>query len=55
MKVLTAAEMRAVHRRTEEIGITGEILMENASSRGRIPRQRYSPISSNNPDPVRKR
>ena len=30
MKVLTAAQMRAVDQRTEEIGITGDILMENA-------------------------
>lgn len=33
MKVLTAAEMRAVDQRTEEIGISGPILMENAGHR----------------------
>ncbi len=33
MKVLTAAEMRQVDRRTEELGIPGLILMENAGQR----------------------
>lgn len=33
MKVLTAAEMREVDRRTEELGIPGGILMENAGHR----------------------
>jgi ADP-dependent NAD(P)H-hydrate dehydratase / NAD(P)H-hydrate epimerase len=33
MKVLTAAEMREVDRRTEELGIPGAILMENAGHR----------------------
>jgi ADP-dependent NAD(P)H-hydrate dehydratase / NAD(P)H-hydrate epimerase len=33
LKVLTAAEMREVDRRTEELGITGPILMENAGHR----------------------
>ncbi|HYI92394.1 MAG TPA: NAD(P)H-hydrate dehydratase [Bryobacteraceae bacterium] len=33
MKVLTAAEMREVDRRTEELGISGPILMENAGHR----------------------
>jgi hydroxyethylthiazole kinase-like uncharacterized protein yjeF len=31
MKVLTAAEMREVDRRTEELGISGSVLMENAA------------------------
>ena len=33
MKVLTAAEMREVDRRTSELGIPGPILMENAGHR----------------------
>jgi len=33
MKVLTAAEMRAVDRRTIESGIPGIVLMENAGHR----------------------
>lgn len=33
MKVLTAAQMREVDRRTEELGIPGPILMENAGHR----------------------
>jgi ADP-dependent NAD(P)H-hydrate dehydratase / NAD(P)H-hydrate epimerase len=33
MKVLTSAEMREVDRRTEEMGISGPILMENAGHR----------------------
>ncbi len=33
MKILTAAEMRAVDRRTIEAGIPGIVLMENAASR----------------------
>ena len=33
MKVLTSAEMREVDRRTEELGISGPILMENAGHR----------------------
>jgi NAD(P)H-hydrate epimerase len=33
MKVLTAAEMRAVDRRTMELGIPGIVLMENAGQR----------------------
>src|SRR5262245_10398005 len=46
MKVLTAAEMRAVDRRTEEIGIPGEILMENAGHRVvDFLSERFSPIS----------
>ena len=46
MKVLTAAEMRDVDRRTEEIGITGEILMENAGHRVvEFLAERFAPIS----------
>ena len=33
MKVLTAAQMREVDRRTIEMGIPGAVLMENAGSR----------------------
>src|SRR5689334_21494177 len=33
MKVLTAAEMREVDRRTSEVGIPGIVLMENAAHR----------------------
>ena len=33
MKILTAAQMREVDRRTEELGISGPILMENAGHR----------------------
>jgi NAD(P)H-hydrate epimerase len=33
MKVLTAAEMREVDRRTIELGIPGIVLMENAAHR----------------------
>ena len=33
MKVLTAAEMREVDRRTMELGIPGIVLMENAGHR----------------------
>jgi len=33
MKVLTAAQMREVDRRTQELGIPGIILMENAGQR----------------------
>src|SRR5262249_43523171 len=33
MKVLTAAEMRAVDQRTQEMGIPGIVLMENAGHR----------------------
>ena len=37
MKVLTAAEMREVDRRTIELGIPGIVLMENAgASRGGV-------------------
>ena len=33
MKILTAAQMRDVDRRTIEMGIPGVVLMENAGSR----------------------
>lgn len=33
MKIVTAAEMRSIDRRTEELGIPGIILMENAAHR----------------------
>ena len=33
MKVLTAAEMREVDRKTMELGISGPLLMENAAHR----------------------
>ena len=33
MKVLTAAQMREVDRRTIEMGIPGTVLMENAGTR----------------------
>jgi NAD(P)H-hydrate epimerase len=33
MKVLTAAQMREVDRRTIEMGISGIVLMENAGHR----------------------
>jgi NAD(P)H-hydrate repair Nnr-like enzyme with NAD(P)H-hydrate epimerase domain len=44
MKILTAAEMREIDRRTiEEIGIPGAVLMENAGIRiARTIRDRFS-------------
>src|SRR5687767_3102377 len=46
MKVLTAAEMRGVDQRTEEIGIPGEILMENAGHRVvEFLAERFGPLS----------
>src|SRR5690349_19241656 len=46
MKVLTAAEMRDVDRRTIEMGISGEILMENAAHRVlEFLVERFSPLS----------
>ncbi len=45
MKVLTAAEMREVDRRTIESGIPGVILMENAAHRVvEFLRERYAPL-----------
>jgi NAD(P)H-hydrate epimerase len=47
MKVLTAAEMREVDRRTEEIGISNPILMENAGHRVvEFLAEKFSPLSS---------
>jgi ADP-dependent NAD(P)H-hydrate dehydratase / NAD(P)H-hydrate epimerase len=46
MKVLTAAEMRKVDRGTEELGISGEILMENAGHRVvEFLSENYGPLS----------
>src|SRR6476620_2393367 len=46
MKVLTAAQMRDVDRRTIEMGISGEILMENAAHRVvEFLVERFSPLS----------
>ena len=47
MKVLTAAEMREVDRRTIEAGIPGIVLMENAGHRVvEVLAQRFSPLSA---------
>ncbi|HEX2061551.1 MAG TPA: NAD(P)H-hydrate epimerase, partial [Thermoanaerobaculia bacterium] len=47
MKVLTAAEMREVDRRTEELGIPGPILMENAGHRVvEFLIERFSPVAA---------
>ena len=47
MKVLTAAEMREVDRRTMELGISGPILMENAGHRVvEFLAERYGPLSA---------
>jgi NAD(P)H-hydrate epimerase len=46
MKVLTAAEMREVDRRTMELGISGTVLMENAGHRVvEFLEDRFSPLS----------
>lgn len=46
MKVLTAAEMREVDRRTMELGISSEVLMENAGCRVvEFLAARFSPLS----------
>lgn len=46
MKVLTSAQMREVDRRTIEMGISGEILMENAAHRVvELLIERFSPLS----------
>ncbi len=46
-KVLTAAQMREVDRRTGELGIPGIILMENAAARVfEFMRRRYSPLNA---------
>jgi hydroxyethylthiazole kinase-like uncharacterized protein yjeF len=46
MKVLTAAQMRDVDRRTIEMGVSGEILMENAAHRVvEFLAERFSPLS----------
>jgi hydroxyethylthiazole kinase-like uncharacterized protein yjeF len=46
MKVLTAAQMREVDRRTIEMGISGAVLMENAGSRVvQFLEERFSPLS----------
>ena len=47
MKVLTAAEMREVDRRTTELGISGAVLMENAGHRVvEFLSERFSPLSA---------
>jgi ADP-dependent NAD(P)H-hydrate dehydratase / NAD(P)H-hydrate epimerase len=47
LNVLTAAEMREVDRRTEEIGIPGPILMENAGHRVvEFLAERFSPLAA---------
>src|SRR4051812_3084851 len=47
MKVLTAAEMREVDRRTIELGIPGIVLMENAAHRVmEAMTERFAPLSS---------
>jgi len=47
MKVLTAAQMRAVDRRTVELGIAGVILMENAAHRVvEFLEKRFAPLSA---------
>jgi len=46
MKVLTAAQMREVDRRTIEMGVPGLVLMENAGSRVvEFLEQRFSPLA----------
>jgi len=46
MKVLTAAEMREVDRRTVELGIPGIVLMENAGHRvAEFLAERFAPLS----------
>ena len=47
MKVLTAAEMREVDRRTSELGIPGIVLMENAGHRVvEFLAERFAPLSA---------
>ena len=47
MKILTAAEMREVDRKTTELGISGLILMENAAHRVvEFVKERFSPLES---------
>src|SRR5262249_33462177 len=47
MKVLTAAQMREVDRRTIELGIPGIVLMENAGHRVvEFLAERFSPLST---------
>ena len=47
MKVLTAAEMREVDRRTSELGIPGVVLMENAGHRVvEFLAERFAPLSA---------
>lgn len=47
MKVLTAAEMRDVDRRTQELGIPGTVLMENAGHRVvEFLARRFAPLAS---------
>ena len=47
MKVLTAAQMREVDRRTIEMGVPAEVLMENAGSRVvEFLEARFSPLSN---------
>jgi NAD(P)H-hydrate epimerase len=47
MKVLTAAQMRAVDRRTVELGIAGVVLMENAAHRVvELLEKRFPPLSA---------
>src|SRR5579871_4785107 len=46
MKVLTAAQMREIDRRTVEMGVAGETLMERAGSRVvEFLEQRYAPLA----------
>ncbi len=47
MKVLTAAQMREVDRRTIELGIPGQILMENAGhSVVEFLQEKFSPLTN---------
>ena len=47
MKVLTAAEMREVDRRTQELGIPGTVMMENAGHRVvEFLAKRFAPLAS---------
>jgi len=47
MKVLSAAEMREVDRRTEELGVPGLVLMENAGHRVvEFLSERFAPLSA---------
>src|SRR5437773_6247239 len=47
MKVLTAAQMREVDRRTIELGIPGIVLMENAGDRVvEFLAEKFAPLSS---------